>query len=225
MNVTVCLNFFNERDDWLREAILSTVPFEPRLIVCADGKYDLYPDLGARLSPRQNYQTIQATAIEQVGAMTALVDRNSWRGNEVEKRQKMIDLALRLSQPEDFLMLLDSDWVVEETGDALERLQSTTFDAAEIGIYEGCLADGSPGVYPLRMFMRATEGLSVGNSHDVFRLPDGRIHRQLGVGSTVPALDLTGIVTVHHRTRERDQRRLDRQRSYYKERDSRMIES
>lgn len=218
MKIIAMLSFYDEDPQWIEELMVGVSQFAD-VLVAIDGAYDLYKG-ERKFSERQITAPMFASGIEHVH----LDIGHEWSGNETEKRQYMLDKALDISEPGDWLMIVDSDYLFKEIPriDIFRKtLQTTSAEAIDINFYES--EDGT-GVHKMRMFMRALPGMFMDGNHFTYRLPDGRHHHVLVRDSTAPSIQAEDIL-VQHRCYLRDEKRREDQTAYYEQRDEQGIET
>ncbi len=224
MKITAMMSFWDEDPTWLRSSIEDLVSLGASRVLACDGAYDLFPDGSSRSSDDQ-IVSIRQSCDDLNVELLLYQPPCVWLGNEVEKRQKMLDLAAAISDPDDWLAIWDVDYELASAPDAddiHDRLLSARADVAKIFFTES-LSGG--GWHPMRMFMRARSGIKMDGNHHTYVLPDGRRSQVLcrPVSNAASAIDLSEI-KVYHRVHERTALRRHDQTRYYEERDSRGIE-
>jgi hypothetical protein len=199
-------------------------------LVCLDGAYELYPD-GKPRSSSDLIQSIRYNADQADMALLLYQPHEVWAGNEVQKRQVMLDLAHAISDEGDWLVVWDSDYKLIDAPPAKRisgQLSNTTDDFGVISFTES--KNQEPHIDnwpPMRMFMRVQpEGIRMNGNHHTYRLADGRQSQILARPefTTAPAEDLSDIY-VRHCVADRDLKRRAKQTIYYEQRDSLGVES
>lgn len=129
------LNWYEEDSQWLAALTASLTKANVEHLVAVDGAYALFPE--ARQRPRSGSE--QAAAITECAhtlgiGVTIHRPHQPWRGNEVEKRNHLLKLALLETEPADWLLQLDADELVDfAPADLHQRLENAEEDVA--GIY------------------------------------------------------------------------------------------
>lgn len=221
--LTAMLAWYAENPDWLIDTVIDLSKIGVSQIVAVDGAYALFPGGGARSSADQGRSLRAATDLYNMALI--LVEPNEvWSGNEVQKRQFMLDIAVAASDPGDWLVAWDADFVLEAwPGDVIGELSSCPHKDAFVDI---SFSDAPPGVeswYPLRNFMMAQPGMKMSTNHYTYILPSGT-HISVGDRTTCTSLSFRGRLKVRHRTNDRPKERRGRQVKYYEARDSGRVE-
>lgn len=221
----------------LAACVASLVKLQVEHLVAIDGAYQLMPG-GKGSSGIDQTRAITDTA-DAIGiglTLHHLPQAEKFRGNEVEKRNLSLRLALSFATPEDWLFVIDGDEVVDKiTGDPRGSLETTELDVAEFSLVT--MLDPTRGAKdeflvscagridsrtPVRGFLRALPGLRYEANH--YTVTDG--DRRLAPASfySEQAVDLNGMVELEHRKHLRDVYRLERGAAFYTARDSACIE-
>jgi len=230
MRLIAMLSFFDEEPELLHECISRLKKIGVDLLVAVDGPYDLLP-VDFQCS---SFETIN-TIIGEAGADLDLILRNkaSWSGNEVEKRNYMLSVALEAAQEGDWLLVVDSDhmWEQIDPNDDLHGiLAGYGYDACSVAIADCALDDPSPSWYEARMLLRSVPGMHYEGSHWRVRFPDGRGVSTLKAGDDLVGemgeiSDMTSLFRVRHVVYEQPPERRKRQTIYYEERDRDGVET
>lgn len=229
MKVIALLPWFDERPDWLSAAVASCSLFCDH-IVALDGAYLLYPN-GRGSSPLGQADAILETARGCGMGVTVEVPKEKWVGNEIEKRNRLLELGRGLAGEDDWFFWIDADMVVRNTpGDLRRRLGETDRLVGHVSLWQSVhpdetLADSEEWheidrQHPL--FIRNVENLTVLHNHWTWI----GSHKGRGVvlrGAThtyelEPAEDLSDVV-VEHRNKQRHKLRARAAREYYEIRD------
>ncbi len=221
------LNFYKEDDLLLKRSVRGLARLGVKRIVAVDGPYALFPNDGPYSDPQQIRVLRQATT--QRGVELCLFQPDEpWAGNETEKRQRMLDLALGRAYRGDWLVIWDCDYRLMDAPDAMwisDRLQTTGLDVATVSFTEDGFCEHYDG-YPMAMFLRAIPGIKMDGNHHTYVLPDGRRSQVLRrpVENEAEALDLSDVRILHD-VQRRDPERRARQTAYYEARDAGGIET
>lgn len=231
--------WYDESPSWLGTAITSLARFCDH-IVAVDGAYALYPDGKPRSHPYQA-EVIVHTAEAMGVACTLYQPSEVWWGNEVEKRNKSLDIVGVFTEDGDWLCVFDADYhSVRCNPDSLRHdLAATECVVATYGIVDTedwisgdaqALAMHSTlhsqWVSQTRDLYRWNPTLRVGPAHgDTSVLKDGQRLWLRGPYELEPAEDMSRNLTVYHRTKHRAAVRRNAQQGYYQMRDSLGIES
>jgi hypothetical protein len=240
------LCWYDESPAWLAATVASFAPLFDHL-VALDGAYILFP--GALEQPASD--VAQANTITEVCAavnlpLTLYRPTEPFFGNEVEKRNKSLQLAATVRESEDdWYCVVDADLVAHYIAeDAKQILSESDHIVAEYGQLNvrnvQDLVD-EHGVAPnmtweeskreaVRGMYRALDGLQYEQAHYVLTAPTsrGKIYlwgnRNLHQPYVDEALDLTTVVKANHRNSVRERIRAGKARDYYSRRDSQGVE-
>lgn len=232
-------SWYDESASWLGTAITSLSRFCDH-ILAVDGAYALYPQGRPRSHPQQA-EVILHTAEAMGRACTLYQPSEVWWGNEVEKRNKCLDILRAFAEDDDWVCIFDADYhVLKCNPDALRAdLERSEHVVATYGIVDGedWLSLDNPlaveaklkteWVSQTRDLYRWHPTLRVGPAHGDYSAAhhDGVRRWLRGPYDLVPAEDVTGSLTVYHRTKDRAMVRRDAQQGYYKMRDALGVES
>lgn len=217
------LNFYNEDPDLLEMSVQRAFDVGVDLLVAGDGPYALYPNKKP-ISPKECYEAIRRASQDRV----VFVAPTTWAGNEVEKRNAILDTTLQFVEPGDWLLVFDSDHLWACSGSLKAALVTTGCDFAEVSFADGRHPDGSPAWYEARLLNRAVPGMRYEGAHWRILLPDGTTSPTLRAGAAEtdgPCLDLRAMASVWHAVNELPPERRARQKVYYDGRDGRRVES
>lgn len=216
MKVIALLSWYDERPSWLAGVVASLSRLQVEHVIALDGAYGLYPN-GLPYSPPEQAATIQQTCHALQMGCTISNPQEPWVGNEVEKRNFHFALAETLTTEDDWYFTIDADTFVTDAGDFRKHLEETEDDVAEVRFIERAGGIESGGM--LRCVHRAIPGLRYVGNHFTPRTPEGvDLHRPTTSCVSLP------MVTVEHRTRERDRYRKESQQKYYDRRDRMGVE-
>jgi hypothetical protein len=192
-------------------------------LVACDGGYDLFPGGLGRSRTAQGDMLRKAT--HRCGMTLVLVEpATPWRGNEVEKRQAMLNYALAHSREGDWLVAYDADFVLEEINvNVVEELWACGEDGFIDVSFTDSPAPDETSWYPLRIFLPAIQGMTLPSNHYTYRLPDGR-HYSVGDRTSSSPLTFKDKIKIRHRTDLRRPGRREKQITYYEKRDKAGIE-
>ncbi len=231
--------WYDESSSWIGTAIASLGRFCDH-IVALDGAYALYPGGKARSHPHQA-EVILHTA-EAAGVACTLVQPSEvWWGNEVEKRNKAFSIVSAFATHDDWLCIYDADYhALQCQPDSIRyELENTDCLVAEYGITdtEDWLSNGAQSlavetkiqtqwVSKTRDLYRWNPTLTVGPAHGDYSIAgeDGERLWLRGPYELAPAHDISGFLTVHHRTKHRAMVRRESQQGYYTMRDALGVE-
>lgn len=237
--VCALISWYDESPIWLAACVASLAGVVDH-IVAVDGAYMLYPDASARPSSpvQQHLAIVEAAAAARI-PLTLHVPGRPWFGNEVEKRNATVQLALAgaADGPSWWLMVVDADMrVVSHPGGLRHRLSRTTCDVASFGMRERIDVEQNTrlaraarlGTLPKETLLRfpcifrADPTLEYVGTHYVVRNASGYLFN--GPGAVLPCEDCSMEVEFEHFTQLRDRERSELQRTYYRRRDEAAIE-
>lgn len=239
MRVIGVISWFNESPSWLAATVASLARVCDH-VVAVDGRYALFPhDLAA--SPIQEAQTILETAEGAGVACTVHRPVEPFYGNEIEKRNLLLQLALVHAEPMlDWLIVLDGDeYIVDHAADFRDQLERTDRHVATYALQEYLDPNrpemplnvarmrSLPDVWqvPIRSIYRALPGLTYRGTHySVAGEIDGTTTWLWGHPAQVPELDLSSFLRVRHRNPLRPLQRRQQAAGYYRARDELRIE-
>lgn len=239
MRIVGCLSWFDESPAWLAASVASAGRFCDHL-VAVDGAYALFPGAEPR-SASDQHEAIRETSFGLGMGLTIHAPREVWWGNEIEKRNRLLALALLEAEPEvDWLYIFDADTVARIVPADLRDLLAAAEEYAVAGVSLVEIYDlqewpdivrehdfPARSTTPMhRMFYRALPGLRVRGAHWHYIAGEGEEERVLWGSAAVPheeALDLS-CVKVEHRSNKRDLGRRRRALGYYAQRDAMQIE-
>lgn len=219
MRLVALMSYYDEKPSWLREVILATRLLGVEHLVALDGAYALFPD-GSASSPESNHRAI-AKACDTAGIdLTHVVPTDVWRGNEVEKRTRLFQLAETVTTDQDWYVIVDADEVVTHADGFREALESTDKDVGTVELWDKKVSGRLESVR-LPVMFRAQRGIQVVGSHCTYRCNGVTLWGKYGV-EKAPMADFP--VRMKHKTKERAPRRYAASMSYYDIRDRAGIE-
>lgn len=214
MKIIALLSWYDERPSWLAGVVASLAHLQCEHVIALDGAYALYPN-GRHHSPPEQSATIEQVCHSLGMGCTISSPQEPWFGNEVEKRNMHFRLAEAFAEPfKDWYFTIDADTFVTEAGVFRTHLEDADEDTnvADVRFIER--ADGIESGGMLRCVHRAIPGLRYVGNHFSPVTPAGvNLHPP-----STPCVSLP-MVTVEHRTRERDRWRKESQQGYYDRRD------
>ena len=241
MKIIGALSWFNESPLWLTKTIASFARVCDQ-VVAVDGRYALF-DHDFDWSPAAEPDAVVAAA-EAVGLpLTLHVPREPFAGNEVEKRNLLMRLAMVHAEPmEDWIFVLDADeYIVHVDPTFRDELAATEEHIVGHALeeyldpYVALGQDGGVARFTtlpttwrvdLRGFYRALPGLSyVGTHFTIGGYVDGEWVWLWGHPDKVPQRDLREMLIVRHENPRRVALRRELAAGYYAARDELGIES
>jgi hypothetical protein len=228
MKIIAMLSYYDEQPNLLKRSVRGLARLGVDTIIAADGAYALYPDGKPYSSPETIHALCGAARDRRIHLILHQPD-DVWAGNEVEKRQTMLDLAVSWSDVVDWLVVWDCDYKLLACPwkfNLKDRLQVTSCDVATIAFTEDPRADGEHDFYPMGMFLRAQRGIRMDGNHHTYLLPHGRRTQVLRrpVENEADALHMPDVKVLHD-VHQRDPERRARQTAYYEQRDALGVES
>jgi hypothetical protein len=233
MKIVAMINWYDESVISMLQVMDDLQKIDVDTIVSVEGRYENFPDDPHYPRGVSAGYMAERAAIDGTDLL-AYSTQEPWKGDEVAKRQFMLDCALSITTDDDWLVVWDADfrlWSIDEDFDVRTYLSAlnhhsdeslacdVNFSAAHIPTLEP-----EAGWHPLRMFMRAVRGMRMGPNHYTYVLPDGRSSDILIRDSTVKADDMTAL-WIHHQHVLRDEKRHAQQTAYYEVRDGQRLET
>jgi hypothetical protein len=218
------LSWYDEPPQALATMIRSLTKIPVTRLIALDGAYSLYPDARHR-SSSEEYRAIIHTTHHLGIDLTIHTPSTVWAGNEVEKRNRLFELAEQVTGPDDWYMVIDADEeVLQAPEDVPARLASSPFDVAGITLKEPGHPLGTIVFDTFPMFFRAIRGIRCHQDHFTYRTPDGRnLWGDAKRTRLEPRLNLDGLV-VEHRNQLRHPDRRKAAVTYYDRRDELGVE-
>ncbi len=228
MKIIAMLSHYYEDPAFLKRSVRGLARLGVDTIIAVDGAYALLPD-GKPYSSTEQIRALAFACRDRRIHLICHQPDDVWAGNEVEKRQTMLDLAFSWADDGDWLVIWDCDYKLLTCPwkfSLKDRLQATNCDVATIAFTEDPRADGEHDFYPMGMFLRAQRGIKMDSSHHTYLLPDGRRTQVLRrpVENEADALHMPDVKVLHD-VHARDPERRARQTAYYIERDRLAVES
>ena len=240
MRLVAMLNWYEESSQWLSALVASLTKANVDHIVCVDGAYQLFPDglTRPRSGPEQVAAIVESAHVLNIG-VTVHRPKAAWRGNEVEKRNHLVQLALQETEPTDWLLQIDADeQIAFAPPDLHQRLEEAEEDVAGVYFFQRNTKQPLPpensvpifnpltmteGFYGHRILFRASRTLRIEGAH--YRYVTDYPPRYLrGIENDQdPCLDLPDF-KVEHRHNFRLPSRHTAALSYYEMRALHMIE-
>lgn len=180
MKVIALLCFYDEQPAMLAATVASLAKIADH-VVASDGGYFLFP--GARAhSGIESHEVITQTAYAAGIGCTIHAPTDVWYGNEVSKRNHLVQLGMTIAEPGvDWFLRIDADELVTDVPfDFRERLAATDCDAAGVTLWwrsslNGTGADDQTvrdfdveGQDQMRFLLRALPGLCVEGAHNFY---------------------------------------------------------
>lgn len=235
MKIVALLCFYDENPAWLAATVASCARFCDH-IVASDGGYFLFPEARSH-SGIAAHEAIVETAYASGIGCTLHSPPDVWYGNEVEKRNHLVQTALTMTEPTDWLFRIDADEVVTDVPyDVRERLDATDLNVAGVTLWwRSTLAgsgapdevvravDAEGSQQQMRFLLRALPGLRVEGAHNFYVTDDKVLYGRADMHDQEPLEDLHDL-RVEHRHHERLLGRNQRADEFNRRRDSLGIE-
>lgn len=229
------LSFYERDPELVRESVQRVAALGIDRLVAVDGRYDLHPGAEDDSTPACYHEITLASR----GAEVEIFSKRAWgAGNEVEKRNFMLEKTLLGAEKGDWLLVFDADHMWEQVWSSLrlhdvlscsESRSPCENLAAEVALADCSLDDPSPSWYQARLLLRAVPGMRYEGAHWRVAYPDGRVVTTLRTGrqeTTAKVIDLTHNFRVRHTVfHQDDKRRRERQGVYYLRRENEGIEN
>jgi len=233
------LAWFNESPAWLARTVASAARVCDHL-VAVDGRYELLQH-DMDWSPMTEAEAVLAAAEGAGLPLTLHIPRKPFAGNEVEKRNLLLQVAFAHAQPEDWIFVIDADeYVVHADPNIREIIASVegnviTYELEEYldPVTELGTDGGVARMMPLpntwrvklRCIYRALDGLQyVGTHFRVGGFVDGKWHWLYGNPAMEQAFDLRERLILRHENPRRTMMRRQQAANYYAARDELKIE-
>jgi hypothetical protein len=235
VKIVALLNFFDEKPSWLAATVASCALFCDHL-VASDGGYFLFPGARSHSGPAA-HEAISETAYASGIGCTIHAPSDVWYGNEVEKRNHLVQLGMTIVEPGDWFFRIDADEVVTDVPeDVRERLERTDMNVGGVTLWwRSTLAgsgasdevmrevDAEGSQQQMRFLLRALPGLRVEGAHNFYVTDDKVLYGRADMHDQLPLEDFHDL-RVEHRHHERLRIRNERADEFNRRRDSLGIE-
>jgi hypothetical protein len=218
MNVVALLSWYDEDPAWLAETTASLSKLCDH-VVAMDGAYALFPDALRKPTSEPGQGEVIARTARGCGmAATIHTPSGPWWGNEVEKRDRMLELGMAVADAGDWFLSIDADEVLATAPSGVrDDLHETDKNVAQVTFWER-----EYGKYPIRRLFRAQFGMRISGAH--YRVVVGdRVLVDHG-GVEEPALNLPDVV-LEHRGGLRSESRRRQKAQYNADRDQLGVEA
>jgi len=223
------LSWWDESPSWLAACVASLANVADRL-VAVDGRYALYDDERTQ-SPVEQAEAILETATGAGIPLTLHRPNTAFAGNEVEKRNLLLRLALVEARPmEDWLLAFDADMTVSyvspafradlESTDCLsaapaiqENLDATELDVARIVSVAEAWQSG------VTLLYRVLDRMEYEGTHYTLSGFAGSQKVWLWGPHAGDRFDATHALAIRHRNMQRSIYRREQASAYYATRD------
>lgn len=225
MKVIALLAFYDEQPAMLAACVASVAKLCDH-IVASDGGYFLFPGAD-RHSGIEAHDVITQTAYAAGIGCTIHAPATIWYGNEVEKRNHLVQLGMTVAEPGvDWFLRIDADELVTDVpGDFRARLEATEEDAGGVTLWWRSHLQGtgasdemirdfdSGGQDNMRFLLRALPGLRVEGAHNFYLAEKNGgtvvLYGRRDMHDEVPLADFHDVRLEHrhnHRSHDRNMR-------------------
>lgn len=225
--IVAMVNYYDEGPDLMSKMVGELAKMGVDKIVAAEGPYGLYP-MSERIFNEAEERYALETACGYHNIPLYIASEPVWRGNEVEKRRRLLDMAIALNAT--WLLIWDADFILETPTDESANLQqwasSWTKNFGDCMIYH---ADAGNPPWRNRPFLRYVPGMRYVSNHHSILYPDstlistGMVSRRDALMQITTAIEDLGELLpnflIRHDRRLRPTERLERQQKYYENRD------
>lgn len=222
MKIVCMLNWFDEQPHQLRRRVREAFMIGCTHVVAVDGAYALFPGSREFSSSSQGKEITDTAFFYKLGCIIYKPEV-VWAGNEVEKRQNMLDICLAITTDDDWLFLMDADFHIEPP-----FVNMTKLLAKHPGRFGDVLltnSDQDAGWYPVRLLYRAVRGMHLTTNHYTYHYPDGDQTVMNNPRGDDLERGLKIPIRVRHEPNNRLPGRRERQVAYYERRHQDGIES
>ena len=189
-------------------------------VVAVDGVLNLYPG-GKPNSPSVTYEYLVHLSDKTKLELMLYRNQDRWEGNEVGKRQFMLELALTLTTDDDWLVIWDTDYVLLNS--TVREKVHGLLEETELNYGDVSYGESKDHLYKARLLMRARRGLHLTTNHYIYHGPEGDQSWMLGTGDEAQALQMRFIKVYHNRLLRPPDRNAGRA-VFYERRDQMRIE-
>jgi hypothetical protein len=240
VKVVALISWWEESPSWLAATVSSAAKLCDH-VVAVDGAYSLMPGGTARSEPTQAETVLRTCDALDMGC-TIVRPKDTWAGNEVEKRTFCFAECRNVVTPgEDWIIVLDGDDVLTQVPeDTRTKLELTDKDVAQVVLWdretwvnEETAAAAVQFELPphstqqQRRIYRAAEEIVVAGAHYCYQARNGdQTSWYWGTNDhdLTPALALHDV-RIEHRTKHRDKWRKGQANEYYERRNALNIET
>lgn len=212
--ITAMVNLFDEGPEMVVQMADELAKMGVKRCVVVEGPYALYPDFHERLYDWGEEMGALNLRLNQHGISMHGETHTVWVGNEVEKRQRALEIALDL--PEPWLLIWDVDFVAVKPVDLAAVIPRMEKLFGDFIIRE----DVGDSTWRNRPFMRAVPGMRYEGNHHTIVFPDGR---RISTGLVAKSVESWGQLMpmdILHTRHRRAEARRERQQAYYDKRDT-----
>lgn len=217
MRIHGLLSFYDESPNWLSTTVTGFSRFCDS-IIAVDGAYALYPGGKPRSHPLEVEAIVGAAEASNVGCIV-YQPSETWRGNEVQKRSTLLDLAGVIATDGDWLCVFDADYQIRECNPEVLRaeLEHTAHDVASYALYDGIDEPRAVWTTETRDIYRWHPGIRIGPTHASYSLGERWFRGPPPGAEMEEALELSKqTLTVYHRQSERSEARKTPKAKYHK---------
>lgn len=200
-------------------------------LIAVGGRYENFPEQPVLRSRMSEVDAILARCSYHKIGLTLDLPNGPWIGDEVAKRQRMLDLADIVSGGDQaWLCIWDADYRLQPTLPPPYTPHWTVglFDSSNRSmdvLFTDNPTEDEPNAadwYRMKMFIRWEPGLHMADNHHTYVYANGQ-ELQILPRDEQPPAPLAGI-RIRHLKYRRHRSRLDAQAAYYSVRDNQMLE-
>lgn len=225
MRLIGLMAFFDEEPRRLFESISDLARLGVTDLIALDGPYANFPH--DRVLSRLTESGAIVAACSSYGiSLTLQRPTSAWVGDEIVKRQRLLDLAHVIAGDEPaWLCIWDADWRVQEPFDPADIWPTNLARGVDVSICDDPSLDEPPEVawYRMKMLMRFEPGMHMGAAHYRYVYPDG-FEQWILPRRPEDEAPLSGV-RVRHLKYQRNPARLEAQAAYYETREAQGLES
>lgn len=235
MKVIGLLCFYDETSAMLAANVTALAKVCDHL-VASDGGYFLFPGARPHSGIEQHDVITQAAYAAGIGVTIHAPD-TVWMGNEVEKRNHLVQLGMTIATPDDWFLRIDADEVVTNVPeDFRARLEQTKEDVAGVTLWwrshlQGTGAplaailefDSEGSQSDMRFLIRAVPGLRVEGAHNFYVTDTQILYGRKDMHQEAEMADFNDL-RIEHRHNHRIRTRNERAEEFNQRRDQLGIE-
>lgn len=222
MRVLALLSHYDEDPLALLQCVNDLAKIGVTDLIAVGGRYESFPEQPVLHSQMSEIDALASRCLFHDIDLTLEITKNAWHGDEVAKRQRMLELAHVIAGGEDaYICVWDADYRLFDD-DCLPYFLagSRSYDV----LFSDDPREGDPpeaSWYRMKMFMALEPGLRMGTNHHTYVYADGVEFQILPKDEEAP---LSGFAVRHLKYR-RGEHRLNAQAAWYSVRDSQGLES
>lgn len=224
MKLIGLMSWFDEDPLALLQSVNDLAAIGVTDLIAVGGRYENFPEQPVLRSRMSEVDAILARCSYHKIGLTLDLPHGPWVGDEVAKRQRMLDLADAVSDGDiTWLCIWDADYRLfwsDTPTPPRDRLADPGVRSLNVHFTDDP-SESPSHWYPMKMFMRWERGLHMADNHHTYVYADGQelqiLPRGEDAGPFYP-------IRVQHLKYRRKQNRLDAQAAYYVIRDEQLLE-